>query len=272
MLDSDPGWTTTGELAFGQPTGGGSHDFDPTSGYTGANVYGYNLAGDYPSGMAEEYLTSSAIDLADATATRVEFRRWLGIESSTYDHAAFQVSPNGVDWTTIWEHAGGAISESSWSLQSYDISAVADNQAAVFLRWVMGSSDVSVTYPGWNIDDVRVWGSLPTETCLAAPGEATDLRFPGDATTLAWDRPADMGGPVTPLYDVVRAGSPQGFAGAALCVESDDGADSVAVDADLPSTGAVFYYLVRAENDCGAGTLGTGAAGERTAIDCVPAP
>ena len=46
-FDSNPGWTTEGQWAYGMPTGGGSHYMDPTSGYTGSNVYGYNLAGDY---------------------------------------------------------------------------------------------------------------------------------------------------------------------------------------------------------------------------------
>jgi hypothetical protein len=272
MLDSDPGWTTTGAWAFGEPTGGGSHDFDPTSGYSGTNVYGYNLAGDYASNMGEERLISSAIDLADATETRVEFRRWLGIESSTYDHAAFQVSASGIAWTTIWEHSGGAISESSWSLQSYDISAVADNKPTVYLRWVMGATDDSVTYPGWNIDDIRVWGALPSQSCSTAPGEASGLRVSGDRATLVWNRPADMGGPVSPLYDVLRSDSPQDFMGSGICVESDDGADTVASDADEPAPEAVFFYLVRAENDCGAGSLGVGAAGERLGIECVLSP
>ncbi len=32
---------------------------DPTTGFTGDNVYGYNLAGDYPNNLAEQYLTSA---------------------------------------------------------------------------------------------------------------------------------------------------------------------------------------------------------------------
>ena len=50
-FDTDPGWTTEGEWEFGLPLGGGSHNDDPISGYTGNNVYGYNLAGDYVSNM-----------------------------------------------------------------------------------------------------------------------------------------------------------------------------------------------------------------------------
>ncbi len=47
-FDSDPGWTTEDWWAFGRPTGSGSTSCcDPASGYTGSNVYGYNLGGDY---------------------------------------------------------------------------------------------------------------------------------------------------------------------------------------------------------------------------------
>jgi len=44
----------------------------------------------------------------------------------------------------------------------YDISAVAAGQAAVFIRWRMGPTDDFVTYPGWNIDDIEIWG-VPRE-------------------------------------------------------------------------------------------------------------
>ena len=74
---ADPGWSTTGSWAFGVPLGGGSHDGDPTSGFTGANVYGYNLAGDYTDNMAAEYLTSTPIDLSGVRDTVLEFERWL---------------------------------------------------------------------------------------------------------------------------------------------------------------------------------------------------
>jgi subtilisin-like proprotein convertase family protein len=177
-LNSSPGWSTTGQWAFGVPTGGGSANHDPTSGYTGSNVYGYNLSGDYANSIPEHYLTTTPIDLTGVTNTRLEFRRWLGIESSTYDHAAVQVSNNGVSWTTVWSHAGTSFSESAWSLQSYSIAAVADNQPAVRIRWVMGTTDSSVTYPGWNIDDVRIKGVPPPADC---PGDTNGDRMVDNA-------------------------------------------------------------------------------------------
>ncbi|MEE8385321.1 MAG: agmatine deiminase family protein [Dehalococcoidia bacterium] len=160
-LDSDPGWTTEGGWAFGVPTGGGSSNGDPGSGYTGTNVYGYNLSGDYDNNLPAVYLTTTAIDCSGFTVTQLRFRRWLGIEGRPNDRASIEVSSNGTDWTTIWRHTSDSLSESSWSAQVYDISAQADGQATVYLRWGMGPTNDSVTYPGWNIDDVEIWAVAP---------------------------------------------------------------------------------------------------------------
>jgi hypothetical protein len=158
-LDFDPAWTTEGQWAWGQPTGGGgsSGDPDPTSGYTGTYVYGYNLDGDYPAGMSETHLTTAAIDCAGLSQVSVKFQRWLGVESASYDHAYFRVSNDGVNWTQVWAN-GSSMSDGAWVGQEFDISSVADNQPTVYLRWTMGSSDGSVEYCGWNIDDIEIWG------------------------------------------------------------------------------------------------------------------
>jgi hypothetical protein len=161
-LDTNPGWTTQGQWAFGQPTGGGTHNLDPTSGHTGENVYGYNLNGDYTSSMPVYYLTTTAVDCSNLTGTELRFWRWLGVESASFDHANVAVSNDGTSWTTVWSHTGTtAIADTAWTQQTYSIGAVADRQATVYVRWGMGPSDSSVTYPGWNLDDIEIWGATP---------------------------------------------------------------------------------------------------------------
>ncbi len=155
-LDTDPGWEKTGNWAFGKPAGA---DRDPSSGYTGQNVYGYNLNGTYESDMDEETLTSEPIDCSNVQNVSLSFYRWLGIESSSYDHARIDVSTNGVNWTTIWTHTGGTIQETSWSLQTYDLSSIADRQPLLLIRWVMGPTDYSIEFSGWNIDDISISGN-----------------------------------------------------------------------------------------------------------------
>jgi hypothetical protein len=269
-LDTEPGWYAQGGWAFGQPTGGGSHSGDPTSGATGPNVYGYNLNGDYQNDLVPEYLQTTKLDLSEATGTRIEFQRWLGVSSG--DRAALEISTDTVEWETVWENTS-TVDESSWSLQSYDVSLLADGQPQVIFRWVMGPSNATTTYPGWNIDDVRIWGIGPVQGCLDAPGEVETLTFWSDKTTLDWMPPAELGGAVAPVYDVVRSNAGDDFTGNVTCIQADDGANTYAVDPEPPAVNTVFYYLVRAENECGPGSAGQDSGGvERPAYNCVEEP
>jgi len=157
-LDADPGWTVEGLWAFGQPTGGGSYGGDPTSGHTGANVYGFNLDGDYTNSMPQYFLTTPAIDCAQLTFVELRFWRWLG--AIVYDRANVEVSADGAAWTPVWAHySEGSIGDVAWSQQSMDISAIAAGQPQVFIRWGMGATNGSLTAPGWNIDDIEIWGA-----------------------------------------------------------------------------------------------------------------
>ncbi|MBN1318538.1 MAG: pilus assembly protein [Anaerolineales bacterium] len=165
-MDADPGWTTEGEWAFGVPTGlAGDHGLpDPTSGATGSFVYGYNLGGGYTDSMPEYALTTGPIDCSGYYSIELKFSRWLNVERSAYDHASILASNDGVNWATIWENpdvdvgSGASVADSSWTDVSYDISSVADGNMAVYIRWVMGTSDGGWTYSGWNIDDVEIIG------------------------------------------------------------------------------------------------------------------
>lgn len=157
-LNSNPGWMVEGQWAYGIPTGGGSHFRDPTSGYTGTAVYGYNLNGDYSNFMPIYNLTTTALDCRHLTNVELSFWKWLGVEAAPHDYAGVQVSNNGADWTTIWQNPTTTVSDNAWSRMTFNISGSADRQATVFIRWYMGPTDASVTYPGWNIDDVEIRG------------------------------------------------------------------------------------------------------------------
>ncbi|MBU0641451.1 MAG: hypothetical protein KKB50_21530 [Planctomycetes bacterium] len=156
-FDTNPGWTTQDQWAYGQPTGGGGEygGPDPTSGHTGPNVYGFNLNGDYPNNMPERHLTSTVIDCTGLNNVKLRFWRWLGVEQAAYDHAYVRVSTDGSNWTTVWQN-GGEVADYSWTQVEMDISAVADDQPTVYLRWTMGTSDGGWRYCGWNIDDLEL--------------------------------------------------------------------------------------------------------------------
>jgi M6 family metalloprotease-like protein len=160
-MDTDPGWTLEGQWQWGTPAGGGGEhgNPDPVAGYTGAKVIGYNLAGDYANSITSTlWAKTPAMNCTGRTGVTLTFYRWLNVELPLYDRAYIQVSNNGSTWSTVWQNTT-VITDSSWSLQTVDISAVADNQATVYVRWGIGPTDSSWRYSGWNIDDVMVMGA-----------------------------------------------------------------------------------------------------------------
>jgi C1A family cysteine protease len=166
-LDSDPGWSTQGEWAFGQPTGqGGSHGYpDPTSGATGQNVYGVNLNGDYSTQYGGPYyLTLGPLDLSQANSPILKFQRWLNLDGWPYVYGMLEASPDGSSWTTLWANTIKIIRENAWSSQSFDLPPTCNYQPAVYLRWGYQIMQQAWAYSGWNIDDVEIWGFAPQST------------------------------------------------------------------------------------------------------------
>jgi len=178
-MDTDPGWTLDSLWQWGTPTGSGGAAHgnpDPTGGYTGANVVGYNLLGDYENLIAStRWAQTPAIDCTNRTAVTLTFYRWLNVEQPLYDHAYIQDSNDGSTWNTIWQNSS-VITDSNWTLQTFDISAIADNQPTVYIRWGMGPTDSSWQFSGWNIDDVKVTGisQLSTLTISSTDGGFTE--------------------------------------------------------------------------------------------------
>ena len=166
-LDSNPGWATTGEWAFGVPAGNGGDDNgnpDPVSGATGTNVFGVNLAGDYSTAPGGPYcLTAGPFNLVGYENVAISFQRWLNSDYLPYVSVKFQVSAAGGPWQTIWENDDVApIEDNAWSLVNYDLSAAVDNQPNVYVRWcyTIGGSieDPAFAYSGWNVDDIVLEG------------------------------------------------------------------------------------------------------------------
>jgi hypothetical protein len=105
-MDTNPGWSMTGEWQFGGPQGlgGDAHGFpDPSSGATGVTVCGVNLAGDYstvPGGPY--YLTTRAFDCSNLAQVSLKFQRWLNTDYPPYASATVEVSNDGTSWASVW--------------------------------------------------------------------------------------------------------------------------------------------------------------------------
>jgi hypothetical protein len=176
LLDADPGWTCEGDWAFGSPTGGGGsfgYGTDPVGGYTGDNVYGYNIDGNYPPSLPETHLTSEPIDCSRLFKVRLDFMRWLASDVFGYGHV--KVSNDGVNWETVW--SGNNDIEPSWRETDLDISHIADFQATVYLRWTMVVEGGPIyTFGGWNIDDIKIIGVYDSTTTPSPSADHTNLR------------------------------------------------------------------------------------------------
>jgi Dockerin type I domain len=168
-FDSDPAWSTQGEWAFGTPTGSGGSSVpsgygnpDPASGYTGSNVYGINLSGNYSSAATGtyQYLTTPVIDCTGHFNVELRFYRWLNTDLPNYVPASIAISNNGSIWHPIWyniDEGSGALTDSDWSQKVYDVSAYADNSPTFQIRWGHWVKTGAYEYSGWNIDDIELW-------------------------------------------------------------------------------------------------------------------
>jgi hypothetical protein len=132
---------------------------------------------------------------------------------------------------------------------------------------------------------LRVWGILVPDgdadgyddvlDCAASdgslwtvPGEvqALVLARPGGVATLSWEAPQETGATGV-LYDTIRSTDPSDFIGAGACIGTD--VATTAIDPSPIAPGQAFFYLVRARNSCGDGSLGTDSSGvPRVAVAC----
>jgi len=162
-LDTDPLWQTQGEWAFGDPQGQGGdiHGYpDPDSGYTGANVYGVNLDGDYSTDIGGPfYLTAGPFSCKYYSNIKLKFARRLNTDTSDYTDARIEVSNDGANWITIWNNPITPVTDNSWTMVEYDMGHVADGRESVYIRWSYSVFDHAYPYSGWNIDDVGLWGT-----------------------------------------------------------------------------------------------------------------
>nr|MBC8527624.1 carboxypeptidase regulatory-like domain-containing protein [Candidatus Cloacimonadota bacterium] len=191
LLSNDPGgWQ------WGAPTSG------PMAAYSGVNVWATVLSGDYTPSANWTLETTQELIIASG-AYMLEFWHWYDMEAS-YDGGNVKISTDGGATWTVIEPIGGypGMANSSnplypepiycghdqgfWEKAEFDLSAYSGQ--VVFFRWHFGS-DSSVQYPGWYIDNVRIyeqeWGSLEgyvTELSTGASIEGAEIIVGGQYT------------------------------------------------------------------------------------------
>ena len=174
-LNADPCWPTEGGWAFGEPLGaGGAFGYpDPNAGFTGSNVYGVNLAGDYDITAGGPYiLTAGPFDCSGYRKVMLRFARWLNSDNPPFIRNTVEVSYM-VDTETwwgriridevIWESSTWDITANQWQVVEYDISDLAGCDSYVYIKWGYEVLEGAFPYSGWNIDDIELLG-VPNRT------------------------------------------------------------------------------------------------------------
>ncbi len=147
------GWTTGGTPDTWAITTGDSHS--PTHSWTDSPTGQY---GNY----TDNWVQSPILDLSGASQVALNFWHKYDTEA-TYDFCHVEYSINGgLSWTELTSYDG---SSSGWVQEEVDVPQLA-HQANARLRFRL-TSDVSLTYDGWYIDDVQVIVPLPP---TPAPG------------------------------------------------------------------------------------------------------
>ena len=169
---SSHGWTlgSTGWL-WGFDTGLGQ-----TGGVSsGASaIYTYN--GNYPNSMSSTtWATSPVMDCSSCSGNwELEFQKRLGVESSSFDHAYVSVKGTNGNWANVYSNSG-TVNDGSMTTQTISITNYVANNPNFQVRFGLGTTDSSVTYTGWNVDDVTV---LPTNTGISSgEGNWTSAAF-----------------------------------------------------------------------------------------------
>ena len=150
--------------------------------FSGANAL-YTYDGNYPNNMAQIWATSPTIDCSGCSgAWELNYMRKLSIESRTWDRADIQVKNVQGNWVNIWSNS--YINDGSFTPMSHTISTYLAGNPAFAVRFGLGTTDSSVQYTGWNIDDVSIepnggasgdgegnWTSAPFGPSLIGRGE-----------------------------------------------------------------------------------------------------
>jgi hypothetical protein len=106
-----------------------------------------------PPASVTSYLTSPVFNTSvSAGSVTLSFKRWLNVNSEFVGKVEVF---DGAAWVAIYT-SSGAVSDSAWQNESYDITAY--KSATTQIRFTIAGASVS-RVSGWNIDDISVTGT-----------------------------------------------------------------------------------------------------------------
>jgi hypothetical protein len=152
---TNPGWTAQSPWALTTESSA-----SPTHSWT-----------DSPGGpyvnFVDTSLTSPVLDLSQATDVALDFKQIYDLEN-TYDFGHVEISANGgATWTEVASYNGEGHT-GTWEAAHLALPGLA-GRAQARLRFRL-TSDVSITFDGWHVDDIALTAVFPPPTALFADG------------------------------------------------------------------------------------------------------
>ena len=183
-FDAPPYYTLVSRWEWGVPTAG------PSGAHSGTRCWGTNLSGDYEPN-SDWRLESQTYDLSGYSSVELAFWHWYDTESG-YDTCRLEVSSDGgATWTEVAKWAG---SSGGWVQEQVDVSPYISPNFKFRFRL---TSDGSVQYEGWYVDDVVLREPTGSTVITATSFEgADDGGFSASGASPApWERGVPSSGP-----------------------------------------------------------------------------
>ncbi len=154
MEGGEGAWTHSGagdSWELGTPT------YGPAGAASGTNLWATNLDGDYVD-STNASLVTPPIDLSGMSTAALQFNHWYSIERN-FDFGRVEITTDaGSSWTQLSQYTapGSGGQPVGWESPLIDLTAYVGQTVQLRFRF---TSDTSVVYPGWYIDDVTVAGT-----------------------------------------------------------------------------------------------------------------
>lgn len=168
-FETNKGWILQGDFEIAQPKGfitdGGQKD--PDFAFSGLKCLGTDLTvdGKYPYNVSTPYYAiSPSLNLKYYNKVKIFAKKWISFESN--DFASIEVSNDGGNtWNRIWfSQTDGLMNENDWNdLYIEDKNKLLERKENVKIRFGVLSTDGSISYGGWNIDNFAVTGLYLTK-------------------------------------------------------------------------------------------------------------
>jgi hypothetical protein len=166
-FDSDAqGWTldTSWSIAStcANPPAPKKGNADPTVDHTtgaAGGVAGAYVCGNNPTGATApaRYATSPVVDVASAPTVHLTFYRWLNTDALSYMVSTVDVY-DGAAWVNLYTNptgTGNAVTDGTWTRESYDVTAYRNAHFQVRFGYAIVSAGV-YEMSCWNVDDLTI--------------------------------------------------------------------------------------------------------------------